>query len=210
MKTSYIILLCLMMCGVANAGIHGRSKMKPAEDMREDRLGVAPNSSEGRAIEKIIDADIKERDCKVDAHEREQRSKPYIEDMAEKSAYWSVYADTVSGNDITDAHEREQRSKPYAERVAHIGVLQELSALKPSAELYILPSVVTSSGGIVYLQSFIDSGGLCRFRGQHEWEDAHHEKLCEGDVFSFGWICKICGKCRQKVKVTKEEMEWEP
>lgn len=53
------------------------------------------------------------------------------------------------------------------------------------------------------LDEFFKSGLFCKERGGHKWKLADIMEDC------FGWKCFLCGRCRQKIKVSKTVEEWE-
>lgn len=69
------------------------------------------------------------------------------------------------------------------------------------------------------LTEFISSGKFCEARHRHDWvEENHYGTSCaynevgDGGLISIhrGMYCTTCGRCRRKIKTTRQVEEWEP
>jgi hypothetical protein len=135
--------------------------------------------------------------------ESAQRTDELLEAEAREILYKHGYS-RYTPEQIAEASERQVRSMGSNQYVVVLSTHSELRDQK-------FPAVVTSTGGIVSLDSFIKSGALCERIG-HRWEmDLFW--ACgyggTGPVLTNGQICGRCGRCRQKVKTEKTVYEWE-
>ena len=98
-----------------------------------------------------------------------------------------------------EAEERERRSNPYVVNIA----------TKSKSGLY-GDWVIIKSSEIWTLDEFISSGRFCLATQGHQWRLAFPSEICRGNVSNFGYICPVCGNCRKRIRVQREEIEWEP
>jgi len=80
---------------------------------------------------------------------------------------------------------------------------------------------VSKSTEVYSLEEFVKSGRFCLANGGHRWWPSDEKQViwayAEGlrnwsemlPTCDTDWFCLTCHRCRQKVKVQKEEMEWE-
>lgn len=61
----------------------------------------------------------------------------------------------------------------------------------------------------VKLDEFVSSGKLCEFRGNHEWSNDYQSSLFVTEPRTCVYKCKLCHRCRKRVKVSREVEEWE-
>ena len=116
-----------------------------------------------------------------------------------------------------EAAEREQRSKPY-----------EKPLMFPVDDFMVINSTEIYDHWIIFkgtesftLSDFVKDGKFCAWRGGHrwiswnEWDDAIlWTKISMGfqkyPCANLEDFCVICGRCRRKIKVSKEVEELEP
>ena len=134
------------------------------------------------------------------------------------SVIWASSPDFL----LQDADYRRQQSEKYSSFFPILRISTNTEVLFEVTESSVIAPkvwIVWKDSEIYLLNDFVKSGKFCKYLGHHFWVAQEWDKTWYASPLPDGcggWVnapqdrpdlCALCGRCRKRMKISKEEME---